>query len=173
MTGLRLLAALALAGCAASAPGGGAPGGAEPCPEGVAPAGAEWRLVRAEGFTFCVPRAWRPMGEPAGPGLDPAAWSGDGGTGAWGAGPYRAREAGPVRVEVREGERRAAGEVRRFSESIGGASADLWDDRIGDRRFTGAQWTRPRPVHLAGEASGARGAALQLDVYRTVRFERR
>ncbi|HEX8271631.1 MAG TPA: hypothetical protein VF615_03200, partial [Longimicrobiaceae bacterium] len=64
----------------------------------------------------------------------------------------------------------APAEMRRFAESIGGASADLWDDRVGDRHFTGAQWTRPRAVHLSGEAEGARAAALQLDVYRTVRF---
>lgn len=162
MRRFRLAAALLLAGCAA-APRGPAAAPAEPCPAGVAPAarGGAWRLVRAEGFTFCVPAGWRASATGA------ASWTGDGGTVAWGTGAYRPPERGVLAVQERAG---SAAEMRRFSESIGGASADLWDDRVGDRHFTGAQWSRPRAVHLSGEAQGARAAALQLDVYRTVRF---
>lgn len=171
----RLGIALLLAGCAA-APSPADTASPASC-SAAAPGTREaaWRIVRADGFTFCVPPRWRPVGEPAGPGLDAATWTGDGGTVAWGTGEYRAPERGVVTVEVsaEDPRRRAAGEVRRFSESIGGASADLWDDRIGERHFTGAQWTRPRPVHLSGEARDGRASALQLDVYRTVRFPRR
>ena len=175
MTRFRFAAALLLAGCAAApAPRGPAP---EPCPaDAVPPArGGAWRLVRGEGFTFCVPARWRPAGDPPAAGTDAASWSGDGGTVAWGTGAYRPPERGVVTVEVRGDDPRpgAPGEVRRFSESIGGASADLWDDRVGERHFTGAHWTRPRAVHLSGEARDGRAAALQLDVYRTVRFPRR
>lgn len=170
MRRLRLACALLLAGCAAApAPRGPVPA---PCPADDVPPGrvGEWRLVRGEGFTFCVPARWRPAGEAPSPGADPAAWSGDGGTVAWGVGAYRPPQRGVVVVEERPG---APAEMRRFSESVGGASADLWDDRVGNRHFTGAQWARPRAVHLSGEARDARAAALQLDVYRTVRFPRR
>ena len=131
--------------------------------------------MRAEGFTFCVPASWRPEGEAPAPGVDARRWRGGGGTLAWDTGTYRPAPRGPVTVAVREDDprRSAAGEVRRFSESIGGAAAELWDDRIGERHYTGAQWTRPRRVHLAGEARDGSAAALQLDVYRTVRFDRR
>lgn len=173
MKSIRLAVALALAGCApAASPAGAAPA---PCPAEAAGAATGWRLVRADGFTFCIPPRWRPVGGPAGDGLDAVSWSGDGTTVAWGTGAYRAPDRGVLTVEVRaDGPRpRAPGEVRRFSESIGGASADLWHDRVGERHFTGAQWVRPRPVHLSGEARDARTAALQLDVYRTARFPRR
>ncbi len=175
MNRFGLAAVLLLAGCAA-APAARAPAPA-PCPAADVPAGRDgaWRLVRAEGFTFCVPSRWRPAGTSSAAGSDAASWSGDGATVAWGTGAYRPPGRGVVTVEVRADDPRpgASGEMRRFSESIGGASADLWDDRVGERHFTGAQWTRPRAVHLSGEARDARAAALQLDVYRTVRFPRR
>jgi hypothetical protein len=169
---LALAALLALAGCAAPPAG---PGAAPlPCPAEVAGAEAgEWRLVRAEGFTFCVPRGWRPAGAPASADFDAASWRGGGGTVTWGTGAYAPGNRGPVTVEARGGRSGAPGEVRRFAESIGGAPAEMWHDRIGERHFTGAQWARPRPVHLHGEAGDARAAALQLAVYRTVRFPRR
>ncbi|HEX7239263.1 MAG TPA: hypothetical protein VF263_03275 [Longimicrobiaceae bacterium] len=167
-----LLFALALVGCAAPPSGAPAPDAA-PCPPEVrSPSAGAWRRVRAEGFAFCVPRGWRPSGEPAAAGVDAPTWSGPGGWITWGTGPYRAPDRAPVVVNRREGDRSPPGELRRFPESIGGASADLWDDRAGRRHFTGAEWARPRRVHLYGEAEGAAAAAVQLDVYRTVRFTR-
>ncbi|HEV2150436.1 MAG TPA: hypothetical protein VGR37_23755, partial [Longimicrobiaceae bacterium] len=118
------------------------------------------------------PRGWRPAGNPASADTDAASWRGDGGTLTWGTGAYAPEERGTMTVEARgdRAQRGPPGEMRRFPESIGGASADLWHDRIGERHFTGAQWTRPRQVHLSGEARDARTAALQLAAYRTVRF---
>ena len=56
------------------------------CPiAGVGPVDSSWHQVRASGFTFCVPGAWRPS-RPASDSLDPRAWSGKEGSLVWGLG---------------------------------------------------------------------------------------
>ncbi|HEX2095331.1 MAG TPA: hypothetical protein VHG28_23245 [Longimicrobiaceae bacterium] len=166
-----LAAAVALTGCAA-ATGGASRTVPTPCPAGVQiPGGAPWRLVRGDGFTFCVPPSWRPAGPVPSPGADAQVWRGGDGTLHWSPGPLRTSTR-TVTVMRREGDPLPRSETRRFSEVIDGSPAELWSNRYGEKRFTGAEWTRPRPVHFTGESESAATAALQLDVYRTVRFTR-
>ena len=145
----------------AAASGGGR---GEPCELRAAEA-ASWRLVQADGFTFCVPPAWQAAGA--------RTWRGDGGEVTWGTGEYRPKPVGgpvigPAAGEVPPGPGR---EMRRFRETIGGAPARLWDNRFGSRRYTGAHW-EVRRVYITGEAPAAatETAARQLATYRTVRF---
>jgi hypothetical protein len=64
------------------------------------------------------------------------------------------------------------GRVNRYSESIGGSVAELWDNDLEGTLYTGAQWTNPA-VYLAGESKSPAARAQQLQVYRTVRFTTR
>jgi hypothetical protein len=49
---------------------------------GVGTPDSVWHLVRASGFTFCVPPAWRPAGHPH-DSTDAKQWGGDGGSLIW------------------------------------------------------------------------------------------
>jgi len=54
-----------------------------PCPvSGLGPVDSSWRQVRAAGFTFCIPRSWRPS-RPASDSLDARAWRGKEGSLTW------------------------------------------------------------------------------------------
>jgi hypothetical protein len=63
-----------------------------------------------------------------------------------------------------------AGRVNRYSESIGGSVAQLWDNDLEGTLYTGAQWTHPTTVYLAGESTSPVARSQQLQIYRTVRF---
>lgn len=70
--------------CAAQA--GSPPAPPAPCAvPGVGAPGAPWRLVRASGFTFCVPSDWRPSGH-APDSLDAPQWNVAGGSLTWSVG---------------------------------------------------------------------------------------
>lgn len=133
-----------------------------------------WRLVRADGFTFCLPGDWLPMGESSVAGLDPKTWRGSNGVIAWGAG-----EDQPLRQTIHvESVSREPGlssqpipqiETRRFREVIGGRMAEVGEDRV-----TG--WSRARVlwpgegIFLSGEANDEETSALLMVIFRTVRF---
>jgi len=62
------------------------------------------------------------------------------------------------------------GRRNRFSESIGGYVAELWDNEYEGKFYTGAQWQTPTRIYLEGESTNARASDQQLEIYRTVRF---
>ena len=126
-----------------------------------------WRLVTAQGFTFCVPPEWRGSGR---------TWHRGNATISWGLGEPARRE---VRTELRTVPASQAGsppagappdsDIRRFAEAIGGRDAQLWRNRFGRAYYTGARWDSPR-VWLTGEANGPDAADLEVTIFRTVRF---
>lgn len=63
----------------------------------------------------------------------------------------------------------SASEVHRFTEDIGGSTADVWRNRFGSTFYTGGQWTRP-PVWVVGKARSAEEADLEITIIRTMRF---
>jgi hypothetical protein len=179
---------LLLVPCAAAAqeaPQAGTPTGARPC--AVTLAGADltgWKEVRATGFTFCVPGEWRSFGRARG-GTDAPTWRSGSSTITWGTGNYRGKVVTTtITTVVIEGRAAgglpsslpaapaAPGRVRQFSETIDGVTADLWDNEFDGVSYTGARWSTPRAVHVSGESRDVRNAALQLQIYRTVRFTR-
>lgn len=141
-----------------------------PCAVPVASATQEpWQQVSAQGFTFCVPSSWRSVGRNT--------FRGDGGWVRWGTGEYRGgrRETGTMVVAVPANAIPSElptppGRFNHFPETIGGSVAEVWDNEIDGRFYTGAQWERPERIHLAGEATDARVRNIQLEIYRTVRF---
>jgi len=62
------------------------------------------------------------------------------------------------------------GRRHRFSETIGGYLAELWDNEFNGRYFTGAQWQSPAPIYLEGQTTDPKGRDRQLEIFRTVRF---
>jgi hypothetical protein len=139
---------------------------AVPCPVAVdARAGQPWQQVVADGFTFCVPASWRAGGE--------STLRGDGGWIRWGGGePRRTMAARTITVTVPAGQGPPVppGRQHRFSETIGGALAELWDNELECTFYTGAQLRQPKAIHLLGQSSSQSARATQLQVYRTVRF---
>lgn len=150
----------------------------EPCPFPVTGTPEDsWRLVRAEGFTFCVPSSWKPAGRAGRDGLSPRKWRGRRGSIEWGKGEYRREtRTGTMTVMVEVDENRPLmlptpppPDVRNFTEVIDGRPAEMWDNRFGSTFSTGANWRDPH-VHVAGEASDHATVRLQMTIYRTVRF---
>jgi hypothetical protein len=172
---LWLVVAGSIAGCASASSsaatemaGADAPSCNVPTP---AVDGEPWREVRATSFTFCVPGNWRPSGSSA-RGIAARTWRGGSGSVTWGTGEYRPRRVVTTTVVVRPGEPLPStppGQVRRFTETIDNRTAQLWDNEINGRHYTGATWSRPT-VFFDGESADAATARVQLAVYRTVRF---
>jgi hypothetical protein len=139
---------------------------------------ASWRLVQADGFTFCVPASWSPAGRRSAQGHDPKIWRAGANTITWGTGEFRPRRVGSatVRVSVAAGESpqlsdlAVPGTVRRFADVIGGRSAEIWDNQFEGKSYTGVILEEPRRMHISGEAEDRSTAALQLAIYRTIRF---
>lgn len=183
-----LLLSVLLVPCGAAAqeaPQAGTPAAERPC--AVTLPGADlsgWKEVRATGFTFCVPATWRPSGR-ARNGVDPHTWRAGSGSVTWGTGTYRGKVVSTTVTTVVITGRAAGGlpplpppsgpqgQVRNFAEPIGGATADLWDNEFEGVNYTGAKWSSPQAVHISGESRDTRTAAVQLQVYRTVRFTQR
>jgi len=159
-----LLLLIGLTACASSGVGSQNDAPPVPCQVPLAFSTQEtWRQITAEGFTFCVPSTWRQSG--------PNSFRAEGGSIRWGVGQYRGAATVTRTVVVQAGQELPplAGHVNRYSESIGGRVADLWDNDLEGTLYTGAQWTNPA-VYLAGESTSPAARAQQLQVYRTVRF---
>lgn len=162
-----------------SGPGAGSrpePTGANLAMEAAAPCSlaatnptlATWREVRATGFTFCLPADWHPGGSTPG-----RVWHHEFASIEWRTGTYRPTRIRQEIVEVPAGsplpDQPPNGQVDRFTETIGGQTADLWRNRLGGDFFTGAKWTTPA-VYIIGKADGMTTAELEIRIYRTVRF---
>jgi len=167
-----LVATLACSGGAPRTPPTPSPS-AEPvaCPLGdVQPDLATWRQVRADGFTFCVPSDWRAAG-----GDRSKIWRHGVSSIEWGTGtPRLKRVVQSVVVRVPAGSMPPPppppnAEIKRFTEEIGGQTADMWRNRFDQDYYTGATWTNVN-VYLVGETKDVSTADLELRIFRTVRF---
>jgi hypothetical protein len=153
------------------------------CAPPSATAGPAWKLVAGAGFTFCVPSDWQTS--------DGQSWRGGSGSIAWGTGtpaawplvPQVEREGvvyGTVTV-VSPGQMPAPSTVpilpastepctaKRFAERVGGFLTDFYHGDCDGRHSTGAWWLTAH-AYVAGVATDAETAELQLQVYRSVRF---
>jgi hypothetical protein len=163
---MRTSLLLLLAGFTAWTPTQGSAQAAQPVPCTVPVASSpdeQWQQVSAEGFTFCIPGSWRVSGRVV---------RGDGGSIRWGTGEHRPTRTGTMTRVVRAGSPSPTppGRSSRFSETIGGHVAELWDNELEGRFYTGAKWQSPAPIYLEGQSTNLRGRDRQLEIYRTVRF---
>ncbi len=145
----------------------------ESCSAPGAPAGQTWQLVTAPGLTFCVPPGWH-AGEAN-------TWLGGSGSVTWGTGSAPTRS-GAVVVRDYVRSCRVGGGCTAYqpnpppacvddrrSEAIGGQAATIYDLACNGRHMTGAVW-REAGVWFQGDAEDERTAALELMVFRTLRF---
>ena len=135
----------------------------------------DWREVRGDGFTFCVPAEWRTSGRVAQRGQARVEWN----VGV----PLRDPKApvlgtGDLTASLRAHVRGNPTESVRFSEPIDGRPAELYREALGVASIpprvaylTGAQWLGPT-VHFLGEATELSTAEMQFVIYRTTRFDR-
>lgn len=123
-----------------------------------------WKQVSTEAFTFCVPSSWRLTARNT--------YRGEGGWIRWGTGPRPTRRAvGAVTVQVPAGQKPPMpGRQRRFTESIGGGLAELWDNELQGTHYTGAEWRSPTSAYIYGQSTSLSVRDKQLEVYRTMRF---
>ncbi|HEV7587479.1 MAG TPA: hypothetical protein VGO40_05065 [Longimicrobium sp.] len=164
---MRTSLLLLLAGFTAWTPSQGSAQAAQtvPCTVPVASSTeGPWQQISAQGFTFCIPSAWRATGRNTA--------RGDGGSLRWGTGEHRPREVATVTMNGPVGSPPPTlpGRRNRFSETIGGYVAELWDNEFEGRFYTGAQWQTRTRIYLEGESSNLRARDRQLEIYRTVRF---
>ena len=163
---MRISILLLLAGFTTWTPSQGSAQAAQtvPCTVPVASSEEPWQQISAQGFTFCIPSSWRAARNTA---------RGDGGRLRWGTGDHPRTEVATVTMTVPAGSTpqipTLPGRRNRFSETIGGYVAEIWDNEYEGKFYTGAQWQTPR-IYLQGESTNPTGRERQLEIYRTVRF---
>jgi hypothetical protein len=182
---LNMLVVLVFGAAAVSAPGQDAHSPeVEDCNVEVVVAGdTPWRLVRAKGFTFCVPPDWKPSGKRSRAGVDPSLWRGEGGTMKWGAGKWLETQFTVTMMPVSSGggprpstneypppPTASSAEIRRLSEITGGEVDQMLSGRRNNKYHTAVNWSAPARVYLVGEASTRAVTDMYLEIYRTVRF---
>jgi len=136
---------------------------------------APWRLVRGNGFTFCLPPGWGPSSG--------GAWAGVDGVIKW------AQDGRPISFEGRQSVEvirdvpvselpRLLAEARQTTpcpvasprvETIDGRTATLRSTSCNGAYNTSAHWSQPILL-FAGIASSQRSAEVHFAIYRTVRF---
>ena len=144
------------------------------CPvTGVALPSRPWRQVLGGGFTFCVPSDWNPADGKAT--TIARAWSHAGSMIEWSPGPPLSRITSQERV-VEVPAAHLGGSLEQPCEYSSGQLELIGDHRVelggcgrGRKYETYAYW-RDQGVHFAGTATMTEDAALQLAIYRTVRF---
>jgi hypothetical protein len=147
---------------------------ASACPvPGIASPSRPWRQVLGAGFTYCVPSDWNPTDGRAT--TIARAWSHAGSMIEWAPGPPLSRITSQQRV-VEVPAAHLAGSLEHPCEYSTGQLELIGDDRAelggcgrGREYQTYAYW-RDKEVHFAGTATMSEAAALQLAIYRTVRF---
>jgi hypothetical protein len=153
---------------------------ATPCAVPVPPNTGEWKQVQGSGITFCVPADWRVANQRANYSGGTVRWQYSLGRGTMtvtttttvASGGAAGRGPGSI---ANSGARGSAGTTmgRRVTtnEMIGGQMADIWFEEGNGRVGTGITFRDP-PLSFTGEAAGSDNVALQLAVYRTIRFQR-
>jgi hypothetical protein len=144
----------------------------EPCAVETPSTDEVWRLVRADGFTFCVPPDWAPVGKPGKDGFAQHRWRSGPSSITWTRGQYtEERESFSVSRDASSMPRQPRQpDIRRTSERIGGGVAEMWTSDLQSSYRTGAVWESPSAIYFLGEARRRDQAQLHLDIYRTVRF---
>ena len=123
---------------------------------------SDWEEIAAKGFTFCVPSDGRQQGE---------TWRSGTTRLAWGTRPAGYKASDPTVFERADASLLSRGEAfgRQFREDIGGRKAHIQVGH-GERFFTAwAQWSSPA-VWLTAESEVPNAEAIQLAIFRTVRF---
>lgn len=147
---------------------------APPCRVPTPTTDSPWREVRAAGFTFCVPVSWRSQGTASSAAVDPRTWRSESGSLTWGTGvPPTRRMIATETVVLREGDplprTMPRGDIREYTEVIGGRTAEVTEMHSPNLHHTQARWRDPG-VYLHGETSNVATAQLLLAINRTVRF---
>lgn len=143
-----------------------------PAPNTASPS-RPWHQVLGNGFTFCVPSDWNPADGRAT--TIARMWTHAGGKIEWSPGPPSARITWQERVVAVPPSQLAGSLVQpcEYSsgqqELIGDHPAELVACGNGKKYETYAYW-RDQGIHFAGTATMSEEAALQLAIYRTVRF---
>jgi hypothetical protein len=142
-----------------------ATGPSEPC--AVRPADTDqWKQVKGDGFTFCVPIDWQKRSSQS--------WHGEGGTVTWSFGPTRRaivvqRMGSPSAPASPSPIPNAPGTSR--TETIGGIAVTIRTETTQTGYNVVANWGTSQ-LNLIGETPTAEGAALCLEIIRTVRITR-
>ena len=153
-----------------------APTGAARCTiPGVGTPDAPWRMVRARGFSYCVPPSWRPDGRGRA-GLDANAWSGDAGSIRSGA---RARGGPIISADIVTSTPVHVGDVVQappgcsaptdFSYVASGIRITVSQVHCQGTYFTSAR-TPQFVLEVAGETRSGAGADVQLAIFQTIRI---
>ena len=136
------------------------------CPNRPSGESGDWRQVYAENFSFCIPADFRQVDPGLGFIAPSGGWEGPSGTIRW-------RSLGgeaDIAYPLHEWQSTNVGNTHRFTETIGGAKARLWDDRGQDgTRLTRAVWDA-QGIVLEGIGTNPYAAGLHLKIIRTVRF---
>ncbi len=126
---------------------------------------APWQLVKATGFTFCVPSDWRPSGEHL--------WLAVHDSIIWGTGQAPPQMVPGIVLDAPVAQSHVLGvPVCRSQAYVGTIDRNhvgMSDTECPDTHYTYAQFSAPA-VFLLGRAKTARAASLELAIYRTVRF---
>ena len=160
-----------IVGCASGGSGSGGTGAGADRTSAVAscadPDGSR-KTVQSGRVSFCMPALWDQLG--------PYTWGSTTGRFTLDTTGYAPRYA-PATPNVRSVDGAfvmdktgpSADPRRRYTERIGGATAELWEEETEGRFRTGAGWSQ-RGITFSGESNSRAEAAQQLAVYRSVRF---
>jgi hypothetical protein len=170
-----IAAALLLAGCASTGDKGPAAiqaTGLPPCQVLAEVESLDWRLVAADGFTFCVPDGWAARHR---------TWRGDGATLTWETARHprlRERRYAVTTVRGEDLQDMRHGRLpdhlfprpRVFVDDVAGIRVEFSTHHFEGRHHISARWPRPSTVVLQGEAPHAGGILLLEEIFRTVRL---
>lgn len=173
LTRAAFLAALAVPSAAraqASAP-------AQPCPAERVGGAAAWRIVRGEGFTFCLPTDWQPSSSPRGA-ADPESWFARGLKVEWSRGRPQLLQRTETRRVTRDELAELQEEMRaqrstRSTETVEGlriSVATHRNTRTGNTIVI-AEWGGRGRGHLFLEDPAGAHAPLLLQIVRSVRAD--
>ncbi len=135
-----------------------------PCTVPVPENTGEWKQVTAENVTFCVPASWRVRGTRA---------SYAGGSIRWQLAALRTsmRSSGPQSITGASDPNSTQVRTETVPETIGGRQATILRQMGVGRLQTSVNFAQPPLFSITGEAAGEEHVAMQLAVYRTVRFK--
>jgi len=162
------------------------PAAPPPCTvPGVGSPDSLWRQVRASGFTFCVPAAWKPGGH-AHDSVDANQWKGDGTSVTWGLGRPRS---GLVRVTTTDARTpivgRGSGVVgpppppvraqkcappTNTPITVDGGLVLITQLECDGVNWTTTGWSTQPAIYVQGEAHTAKLADLLVRIMQTIRF---
>lgn len=139
-----------------------------------APDSGQWQMVLAEGFTFCLPPDWAPVGDDPYTGVRSRVWQGDTGTIGWGHGDYRPLRL-PFQVEAIPGSPSPSprpipqAEADDIVIQMDGRIVEIREIRVGSTVMSGAIWPFAG-IYLSGNAEDDITRVILHQVYRTVRI---